>query len=151
MKKRISGCVIAGLLFASFFSLLSPRVRASGDEVDLVVGKSSSVSTLSLDDARKIFLCEKSTWPGGKRITVLMFAPGQPARSTVLREIYKMSETDYSKYFLEAVFAGRLPAPPSEAGSAAQMKQYLTANPWAIGYLRREDVDNTVKVVCRIP
>ena len=62
-----------------------------------------------------------------------------------------MSETDYSKYFLEAIFTGHLPAPPKEASSAAQMKHYLAANPWAIGYLKKEDVDDTVKVVLRIP
>jgi hypothetical protein len=150
MKKRISGSVVAGLFFASFFCLLAPGILASGDEVDLVVGKSSSVNTLSMDDARKIFLCEKSTWPGGKHITVLMFAPGEPGRSTILHEIYKMSETDYSKYFLEAIFTGRLPAPPKEADSSAHMKRYLVANPWAIGYLKKEDVDDTVKVVLRI-
>jgi hypothetical protein len=68
----------------------------------------------------------------------------------VLRGIYNMSETDYSRYFLEAIFTGRLPAPPKEVGSPAQMKQFLAANPGAIGYLNKADVDDTVRIVLRI-
>ena len=131
MKRFIPSLVTAVLLLSNFI-WLGPRVSA-----------------VSTEDARKIFLCDRSTWPGGKHITVLMFAPGHPARSIVLREIYKMSETDYSRYFLEAVFTGRLQGPPREVTSAAQMKRYLAANQWAIGYLKKEDVDDSVKVVLR--
>src|SRR5712691_878706 len=151
MKRRTFCPVLAGLLLASYFGLPLGRLLASADVVDVVVNKSNPVSTLSLDDARKIFKCEKSVWPDKKRISVLMLAAGQPGRTTVLREIYKMSETDYSRYFLEAIFTGRLPAPPKEVSSVAQMKQYLAANPSAIGYLKKEDVDNTVKVVLKVP
>lgn len=152
MKKRIFCSVIGGLMAASGFWLPLRRVLASGHEVEVVVNKSNSVTSLSLDEAREIFMGERTVWPGGgRRITVLMLAPGQPERLTVLRAIYKMIETDYSRYFLEAIFTGRLPAPPKEASSAVQMKHYLAADPWAIGYLNKEDVDDTVKVVLRIP
>ena len=127
-------------------------VRASRDEVDVVVSRSNGVGTLSLDGVQKIFRGETSAWPGsGKRIAILMLAPGQPERSVILREIYKMSEPDYSKYFLEAIFTGRLSAPPKEVGSPAQMKHYLSSNPCAVGYLKKQDVDDTVRVVLRVP
>jgi len=55
-----------------------------------------------------------------------MLAAG-PERTVVLREIYKMSEGDYSKYFLQAAFTGKIPAPSRTW--AAQVKQMVAENP----------------------
>jgi len=126
------------------------RVTA-GDEVDVIVNKANDTGELALADAKKIFMGDKSVWGSGKRVTILMLAPGQPERAVILREIYKMSESDYGKYFLQAAFSGRVTAPPKDVGSAAQMKQLVAANPGAIGYLKKSDVDDTVKVVLKFP
>jgi hypothetical protein len=151
MQRKFLSLVQVGLLVTTGLWLPS-SVPASEDEVDVIVNKSNAVSSISLNDVRKIFTCEKSVWPGsGKRITVLMLVPGQPERLMVLREIYKMRELDYTKYFLEAIFTGRLSEPPKEVNSPAQMKQYLTSHVGAVGYLKKQDVDDTVKVVLRVP
>jgi hypothetical protein len=80
-----------------------------------------------------------------------MLAPDQPERGVVLREVFKMSESDYTKYFLQAAFTGRVQAAPKNLPSAAQMKARLAANPNAIGYLNKEDVDDSVRVVLKLP
>lgn|ERR1700676_4030000 len=151
MQRKILALVQVSLLVITRFWLPFSVQASSEGEVDVVVSRSNGAGTLSLDDVQKIFRCEKSVWPSGKRIAILMLAPGQPERSVILREIYKMSEPGYSKYFLEAIFTGRLSAPPKEVNSPAQMKQYLSSNPWAVGYLKKQDVDDTVKVVFRVP
>jgi ABC-type phosphate transport system substrate-binding protein len=125
------------------------RVTA-GDEVDVIVNKANDTGDLALADAKKIFMGDKSVWGSGKRVTILMLAPGQPERAVVLQAIYKMSESDYGKYFLQAAFSGRVTAPPKDVGSAAQMKQLVVANPGAIGYLKKSDVDDSVKVVLKL-
>ena len=126
------------------------KVDATLEEVDVVVHKSNSVAPLSREEVRRIFVGEKSSWPGGKRITVLMLAPDQPERGVILREIFKMNESDYTKYFLQAAFTGRVQAAPKNFPSAAQMKAHLGANPNAIGYLKKEDVDDSLKVVLKL-
>ena len=126
-------------------------VSAGPEEVDVVVNKSNNTGPLSLEEARRIFVGEKSSWPGGKRITVLMLAPGQAERGVILREVLKMNESDYAKYFLQAAFTGRVEAAPREFPSAAQMKARLAANPNAIGYLNKQDVDDGLKILLRIP
>jgi hypothetical protein len=88
---------------------------------------------------------------GGKRITVLMLTPAQQERVVILRELLKMSESDYTKYFLQAAFTGRVEAAPKELPSAVQMKARLAANPNAIGYVNKQDVDESLRVVLRIP
>jgi len=132
-----------------FWSL--PLLLAADGQVLIVVSKVNRVASLSRNEARQIFLNEKTTWPGGRHITVLMLAVGRPEREVILRELYKMTEFDYSEYFLHAAFTGRIDAAPKDLPSAAQMKARLTANPNAIGFLRREDVDDTLKVLVSIP
>jgi hypothetical protein len=65
-----------------------------------------------------------------------MLAAG-PERTVVLREIYKMSEGDYSKYFLQAAFTGKITAPSKDVASAAQVKQMVAGNPGAVGYVNK--------------
>src|SRR3984893_5310466 len=132
-----------------FWSL--PLLLAADGQVLIVVSKVKRGASLSRNEARQIFLNEKTTWPGGRHITVLMLAVGRPEREVILRELYKMTEFDYSEYFLHAAFTGRIDAAPKDLPSAAQMKARLTANPNAIGFLRREDVDDTLKVLVSIP
>jgi ABC-type phosphate transport system substrate-binding protein len=126
-------------------------VSASSEEVDVVVNKSNNIGPLSREEVRRIFVGEKSSWPDGKRITVLMLALDQPERRVFLREVLKMNESDYTKYFLQAAFTGHVEAAPKDLPSAAQMKARLAANPNAIGYLFKEEMDDSVKVVLRLP
>jgi ABC-type phosphate transport system substrate-binding protein len=126
-------------------------VSAALDEIHVVVNKSNTMGPLSREEVRRIFAGEKSWWPGGKRITVLMLARGQREREIILRELFKMNESDYTKYFLQAAFTGRVVAAPKDLSSAPEMKARLAANPNAIGYLKREDVDESVRVLLKIP
>jgi ABC-type phosphate transport system substrate-binding protein len=127
-----------------------PTVSPPLQEVYVVVNTSNKIATLSLEEVRRIFMGEKSSWAGGKRITVLMLAPDQPERVVVLQAVFKMNESEYTKYFLQAAFTGHVLAAPRDLPSAAQMKAQVAANPNAIGYLSRDDVNENVRVVLRL-
>jgi ABC-type phosphate transport system substrate-binding protein len=149
MLKRILLTILALALMVNCVRLLT--VSAALEEVDVVVNKSNDIAPLSREEARRIFMGDKSSWRGGKRITVLMLATDQPERVVILQAVFKMSESEYTKYFLQAAFTGHVLAAPRDLPSAAQMKAHLAANPNAIGYLRKEDVDDGVKVVLKLP
>jgi ABC-type phosphate transport system substrate-binding protein len=151
MVKRNCLYLAAGAISLVWSSIPVSRVSAAGEEVDIIVNKANPVSDLSLSDAKKIFIGDKGSWPNGKRITVLMLAPGQPERAVLLREIYKMGESDYSKYFLQAAFTGKVEAPPKDVASASEVKQAVAGNIGAIGYVKSGDADDSVKVVLKIP
>jgi ABC-type phosphate transport system substrate-binding protein len=149
MHKGILLTILALALMVSCLRLLT--VSAALEEVDVVVNKSNDIAPLSREEARRIFMGDKSSWRGGKRISVLMLAPDQPERVVILQAVFKMNESEYTKYFLQAAFTGHVLAAPRDLPSAAQMKAHLAANPNAIGYLRKEDVDDGVKVVLKLP
>jgi ABC-type phosphate transport system substrate-binding protein len=148
MRKLILLTILMIALVAGWARLL--RVTAAVEEVDIVVNKSNKVTSLSREEVHRIFTGEKSSWPGGKRITVLMLASGQMERGVVLREVFKMNESDYTKYFLQAAFTGRVQAAPRDLSSAEQMKARLAANPNAIGYLKKEDVGANIRVLLQL-
>ena len=149
MHKRIPLTLFTLALLPNCAGLLT--ASAAPEEVDVVVNKSNSLGPLSREEVRRIFVGEKSSWAGGKRIIVLMLARDQPEREIILREVFKMNESDYTKYFLQAAFTGRVQAAPKDLSSAAEMKARLAANPNAIGYLKKENVDDSVRVLLKIP
>jgi ABC-type phosphate transport system substrate-binding protein len=151
--KRRSLLLLPATCFLTALDCMVPllRVASAADEVDVIVNKSNTITDLTLGDAQKLFKGEKTTWPNGKRVTILMLASGQPERAVVLHDIYKMSDSEYSKFFLEATFSGTVTAPPKEASSAAQIKQMIADNPGGIGYVKKSDVDDSVKVVLKVP
>jgi ABC-type phosphate transport system substrate-binding protein len=148
--KRAQLLLLAAAMFFGSSALLLRGALAAGGEVDIVVNKANTIDDLSLADAKKVFMGDKSTWPSGKRVTILMLSPGQPERAVVLRQIYKMSDDEFGQYFTQAAFAGKVAAPPKDIASAGQMKQAVAANPGAIGYVKKEDVDDTVKAVLKL-
>jgi ABC-type phosphate transport system substrate-binding protein len=147
--KRILLTILVLVLLVSCAGLLT--VRAAPEEVDVVVNRSNNTAPLSREEVRRIFMGDKSSWPGGKHITVLMLAPDRAERVVVLHDVFKMNESEYTKYFLQAAFTGHVLAAPRDLPSAAHMKAHLATNPNAIGYLKKQDVDDSVKVVLKLP
>lgn len=97
----------AGLLVALSTGYLP---TAAQDQVAIIVNPSNSISTLSSGDLHRIFTGDKSTWPNGKHIFLVMAAQGSAERALVLKDVCKMSEPDYAKYFLQAAFTGAVSA-----------------------------------------
>jgi ABC-type phosphate transport system substrate-binding protein len=149
MKRARLLLLVAAVLLAGG-ALVLRRAAAAGEEVDVIVNTANTIGELTPDNAKKVFMGDKTSWPSGRRVTILMLAPGQPERAVVLRQIYKMSEDEYQQYFTQATFAGKVSAPPKDIVSAAQMKQAVAANPGAIGYVKKEDVDDSVKVAMKL-
>jgi ABC-type phosphate transport system substrate-binding protein len=148
--KRAQSLLLAASVFLACGILQFRTAAGAGEEVDIIVNKANTIEDLSLADAKKAFMGDKSTWPSGKRVTVLMLAQGSPERAVILREIYKMPEDQLGQYFVQAAFAGKVSAPPKDVGSPAQMRQAVAANPGAIGYVKKEEVDDTVKAVLKL-
>lgn len=126
------------------------RVEASPakqENLAIVVNQSNPVNELSLSELRTVFLGERSHWPNGRRITLVMMEPGQPERETVLREVCHMSEADFRRRFLQGLLTGEILVSPKTLSTTVGVRKFIFNVPGAIGYLRPEDVDGTVKVL----
>jgi ABC-type phosphate transport system substrate-binding protein len=120
---------------------------ASEQNLAIVVNVSNPTENLSLAELRKIFLGERSHWPNGRRITLVMMEPGHPERAAVLSSIYQMHENDFSNHFLHGLFTGEVFVSPKTLATPVGVRKFIFNVPGAIGYLRPSDVDSSVKVV----
>jgi hypothetical protein len=76
-----------------------------------------------------------------------MMEPGFAERKAVLRDIYHMNESDFSRHFLQGLFTGEVFVSPKTLASPVGVRKFVFNVPGAIGYVRASDVDDTVKVI----
>lgn len=117
------------------------------DSLAIIVNKSNPIDNLSFAELRKTFLAETRAWGNGRRVTLVMREQGQPDRSSILRQIYRMSEGDFNRHFLQAAFNGLAQGPPKSLATADGVRKFIFNVPGAIGYVRSNEVDESVKVV----
>jgi hypothetical protein len=159
MMRTIFRLSLATLLLLSW--LVGTDGRAQGLEVSvgaqkpnprdqllvIIVNKSNPVESLSYADLRQIFLGQRSYWPHGRKITLVMREPGQAEREAVLRAIYRMGERDFNRHFLQAKFIGEVLAAPKLLSTAARVKKFVLNVPGAIAYVRFQELDDSVKPI----
>jgi len=125
------------------------RVQAARPKEGLaiIVNRDNPVENMSMTELRTIFLGERSHWPNGRRITLVMMEPGQPERDAVVRDICRMSESDLRRRYLQGLLTGEVLVSPKTLANPVGVRKFVFNVPGAIGYLRPEDVDDTVKVI----
>jgi ABC-type phosphate transport system substrate-binding protein len=113
----------------------------------VIVNRSNPTDSLGKAELRTLFLGERTTWPHGRRVTLVLREPGQPERAAALRLIYGMSEDDMMRHFIQQTFSGSAAAGPRAMATPEGVKRFVFNVPGAIGVIRLADVDDTVKVL----
>ena len=141
------------MLAAGTAMLLGPpparvtAAQAKQDSLAIIVNQANPVDNLSSAELRAVFLGERSHWPNGRRITLVMMEPGQPERDTVLHDVCRMSESDFRRRFLQGLLTGEILVSPKTLSTPVGVRKFVFNVPGAIGYLRPSDVDDSVKVI----
>jgi ABC-type phosphate transport system substrate-binding protein len=125
-------------------SVASPMRRSP---LVVIVNRTNPTETLGRRELRALFLGERTTWPHGRRVTLVLREPGQPERAAALRLIYGMSEDDVSRHFLHQTFTGSSAGGPRALATADGVKRFVFNVPGAIGVIRLVDLDDTVKAL----
>jgi phosphate transport system substrate-binding protein len=131
----------------TFIALFLPTLLKAGDDLAVIVNKSNPVDNLTKAQLKKLVLGEQGSWPGGKKVSVVLRSPGQPERAIVLRSICGMSEDDFNQHLMKANFGGETGAAPKSLGSAAAVRQLVMSIPGAIGFIRMSEVNDTVRAI----
>ena len=120
---------------------------AQSEPLAIVVNQSNPVDNLSFNELRRIFLGNRSHWANGRRITLVMRETNEPERKTVLRDICEMSDDQLKNHYLHGLFTGEILVSPKTLATAMGVRKFVFNVPGAIGYLRKSEVDSTVKIV----
>jgi phosphate transport system substrate-binding protein len=117
-------------------------------ELAIIINKSNPNDDLKFSELREYFLAERSNWSsGGGKVRVIMREPGEAEREAVLRLIYDMDEKDFTSYFLGKKFRGEVLEEPRLRSSTPDMIKTISNVQGAIGYVRADEVDASVKVL----
>ena len=138
----------------TLFSLLTlvlvatpPTLQAADDDLAVIVNKNNSVDNLTKAQLRKLLLGEQTSWPGGKKVTVILRATGQPERNGILRSVCGMGEEEFNQQLMQSAFGGSTAPAPKALSSAEAVRQLVVNQPGGIGFVRIADVNDSVKVV----
>ncbi len=122
-------------------------VAITEEALAIVVNKANPVTNLSFAELRQVFLAERNHWSNGRKSVIAMREPGQPERAAVLRQIYRMNESDYNRHFLQLNYSGESQSSPKQLATAEKVRKFVLNVPGAIGYVRASEVDDSVKLV----
>jgi hypothetical protein len=139
----------ASLIMVACLLVLSLRLPAqSADPLVAVVGPGNTgASGITKSDLKRILLGDRLTWSNGSKIIVLLRPAGNPDRVEVLKQICGMSESLFTRNQMQLAFAGGSVSTIKILGSSAEIKSGLKANPTAVGFLHKHEVDDSVKVI----
>ena len=135
------------IFFAATLGISAAIAQDKNADLAVIVGKSSSLDSVTAAELTKIFRAEKPKGSDGVKFVLSMREAASPERNSVLSQIYQMSEAEYTKFFLQATFTGAVQSAPKQVTGAAAAKQFVSGTPGAICYVRGGEADDSVKVL----
>src|SRR5262249_44767147 len=101
---------------------------------------------LGKNEVMDIFLGRKLRFPDGTLAMPIDQKTGSPARDEFYTNVAGMSAVQLKAHWSKAIFTGR-GKPPRAASNGVEARSLIAADPEASGYIERDLVDETVKVL----
>jgi ABC-type phosphate transport system substrate-binding protein len=131
--------------FAATLLLALGSVTAAADVV-VVVSPRNPLSSMTRRQVADIFLGKSQRFPDGRLAVPFDQAAGSAVQTQFYLLVDDKRAAEIKAYWAKMIFTGR-GQPPATVGDDKQMKQALAAQPNAIGYLDRQAVDDSVKML----
>jgi len=133
-----------GVLVAAL--ILSSTARVAMAEAVVIVAAGSPITALTAEQVGELFLGRTSSFPSGSAATPIDQTDGSAVREEFYTKVVNKSGAQVKAYWAKIVFTGK-GQPPKDAGDSAGVKKAVAANPAAVGYVDKNVVDGSVKIV----
>ncbi len=139
----------AGLLVMAVLALGTPAPagETKPGDVAVVVRPELPVDDLSFSEMRKLLMGDRQFWSPGLRVTLLMRAPVAREREVLLRIVYRMTEAEFRRYWMEKVFRAEAPGDPQIVYSNETATELVKAVPGAVAFVDATQVPKGLKVL----
>lgn len=125
---------------------LSVATGAAPADVVAVVSAKSTVTALSRNQVADIFLGKTARFPDGSPAVPIDQAEASAARAVFYTQFTGRSAAQMKAHWSKIIFTGR-GKPPKAVTNGIEARTLIAANPQAIGYLDRESVDGSVRIL----
>ncbi len=132
-------------LFLLFFSSVALLAFGGEDPLVVVVSRENKISEITAEELRSIYLKDKKNWPDGTAIIPIDLEQPE-AQDLFSKKIFRKNAREVKLYWIQQIFTGREP-PPLIVEGDRQVKEFLTSNRGAIGYIHAKNLDDTVKPI----
>jgi ABC-type phosphate transport system substrate-binding protein len=114
-------------------------------EAVVVVSSRSAVGSLSSNQVAQIFLGKSVSFPNGEAAVALDVSEAG-LKSEFYRKVTGKDASQLKSYWAQLIFTGQA-RPPRSVSDSAEARRIIASNPGMIGYISRDAVDSSVKVV----
>jgi ABC-type phosphate transport system substrate-binding protein len=132
------------------FLILHALKNQAFSEIVVVVHPSNSLSSLSPNDVKMIYLGNKIHFDSGKKIAVVDQKNDEPARADFFKKAIKIAPEMYRAYWTKRIFSGK-GVPPKQIGSDKEVLDFISKTPDGVGYLNANSLNDSVKKVLTLP
>lgn len=141
---------VSALTALALATFAMEEVRAQSNDgatYKLVVNAANPVSSLTREEASRLFLKKVTMWKNTKPVLIVDQKASAPVREVFTKEVHGRQVSSVTSYWQQMIFSGRA-VPPAEKGSDAEVAAFIVANPSAIGYVTAgAELPSGVKVV----
>jgi len=140
---RTAGFLLTLALAASPFA----AGESKGGDVAVIVRPEVPVDDLSLSEVRRLLMGDRQFWTPGMRVTLLMRAPATREREVILKTVYRMSEADFRRYWMEKIFRAEVQSGPKIVYSTESATELVGAIPGAVAFVDAAQIPKGLKVI----
>lgn len=126
--------------------ILSLAGTVADADVVAVVSAKSPITALSVSQVADLFCGRAIRFPNGQQAFPVDQAEGSAVRDEFYGKVVGKSAVQIKAYWSKIIFTGRGQPPPT-VSNTLEMKKRISNNPAAIGYIERNMVDDSVRVV----
>jgi ABC-type phosphate transport system substrate-binding protein len=140
MTARSARTTVALLALALLPSL------AAAEPIAVVVSPDNSLSSVSTEELKSLFLGRRQEWPDGTRVIAIDLASSSPARAAFDEAVMNMSPSSVESYWVDQRVRGQ-GGQPKVAPSPAIAVKLAARVRGAVAYVPLSAVDASVKVL----
>jgi ABC-type phosphate transport system substrate-binding protein len=134
-------CGFSATKLAACAILAFAGLQQAWADVVVIVSAKSTATTMRADEISQIFL--------GKSTAMKPVNNTSPVRSQFYKLVTRTDEAQVKATWAKLVFTGKA-LPPKELPSTADVVKAVAADPNAIGYVERTDLDPSVRVIYEV-
>ena len=154
--RRPCGYRKAAFLLYWVFFCVAPPLAASDSEVVVIVnpdvtlrrdnGSAHRENQLSKKSLLAIYAMRLRTWPDDRPTRVFVLEDSSPIHSEFAKSLLSIFPYQLRRRWDRLVYTGTGQA-PYQVGSQEEMREKVASTPGAIGYLKRNKADGSVRIV----
>lgn len=144
MNKRRGFLAVAGTVLSL---VLSVPAQA---ELAIIANPDSKAIGTTKDELAKVYLARSNTISGGVKVVPMDQEPGSASREQFYSKVVDKNESELKRYWSKRMFTGK-GKPPRTVRDDEAMKDWVSKNRDAIGYIDGALLDGSVKVLLILP